>query len=277
VLTTTLYDDPNGNRTAVMPPAISDTAFFSDGLNRLMSYNDLDLESYARFTDDLDNNRRTMTDQTGTSSYSYDEQDRLTAVTNGAGQTVGYRDDLDGHVREILYPDGLTVTYQYDNAGRLSALQDNSHRTVSYTYTPDEDLQTITNPNGTSAQDSDDNADRLTAVLNQAGSTTLSSHSYALDGVGNRTQAVEVLGQVGGGGTTNLTTNYSYDSLYRLLSDGTRSYSYDPVGNRLSLTVNGTPTNYSYDKMDRIQSAGSVTDTTDGNGDVTGRGTDSFG
>jgi RHS repeat-associated protein len=275
VLTTTLYYDPNGNRTEVMPPAISDTAFFSDGLNRLTSYNYLDLESYASFTYDLDNNRLTMTDPTGTSTYRYDEQDRLTSVTNGAGQTVGYRYDLDGHVREILYPDGLTVSYAYDKAGRLQSLKDNSQRIVGYTDTPDGDVQTISNPNGTSAQDSYDNADRLTAVLNQAGSTTLSSHSYTLDNVGNRTQAVEVLGQVGGG-TTNLTTNYTYDSLYRLLSDGTRSYTYDPVGNRLSLTVNGTPTNYIYDKMDRIQSAGSVAYTTDGNGDVTGRGSDSF-
>ena len=51
------------------------------------------------------------------------------------------------------------------------------------------------------------------------------------------------------------TTTYGYDSLYRVTSvndpSGTTSYSYEPVGNRLSKVL-GSTTSYSYDKANRI-------------------------
>jgi RHS repeat-associated protein len=65
-----------------------------------------------------------------------------------------------------------------------------------------------------------------------------------------------------------LATAYSYDQLYRLTGDGTRTYGYDPVGNRLSLTQ-GTTTSYTYDKADRIQTVGGQTYTVDANGNLT--------
>jgi len=62
--------------------------------------------------------------------------------------------------------------------------------------------------------------------------------------------------------TTSATTytRYSYDQLYRLTSDGQALYTYDPVGNRKSITAGGTTTNYSYDKADRITSSPYVVD-----------------
>jgi YD repeat-containing protein len=116
-----------------------------------------------------------------------------------------------------------------------------------------------------------DNPQRLTQVLNQNGTSTLDQHTYTLDSVGNRTQVAEVLAQVGGG-SISPTTTYSYDRLYRLLGDGTNTYAYDPVGNRLSWSS----TNYSYDRADRITSAGSTTYSVNNNGNVIWRGTDSF-
>ncbi len=62
--------------------------------------------------------------------------------------------------------------------------------------------------------------------------TTLDQHTYTLDNVGNRTQLAEVLAQVGGG-SISPTTTYGYDHAYRLRTDGTNNYVYDPVGNRL--------------------------------------------
>jgi RHS repeat-associated protein len=60
--------------------------------------------------------------------------------------------------------------------------------------------------------------------------------------------------------TSSAITRYSYDQLYRLTSDGTMLYTYDPVGNRKSTTLAGTTTSYSYDRADRITSAPYVID-----------------
>jgi YD repeat-containing protein len=80
--------------------------------------------------------RSTMTDDTGTSSWSYDALDRLTASENGQGQTVGYHYDLANRLTSIDYPDALgpgppsetpdtvdtgTVTRGYDDDDRLTA------------------------------------------------------------------------------------------------------------------------------------------------------------
>lgn len=69
---------------------------------------------------------------------------------------------------------------------------------------------------------------------------------------------------------------YSYDRLYRLTgaqdSSGTRSYTYDPVGNRLS----ADSTAYTYDRADRITAAGSTAVTVDASGNLTAKGADTF-
>jgi RHS repeat-associated protein len=57
---------------------------------------------------------------------------------------------------------------------------------------------------------------------------------------------------------------------------GTTGYGYDPAGNRLTRTRNGTPTSYAYDRADRITSAGGVGYTVNAVGNLTARGGDSF-
>ena len=163
------------------------------------------------------------------------------------------------------------MTYSYDQAGRLQSLTDWANRTTSYTYFPDGNLKTATNVDGSTATYAYDNSQRLTQVLNQNGTSTLDQHTYTLDSVGNRTQVAEVLAQVGGG-SISPTTTYSYDRLYRLLGDGTNTYTYDPVGNRLSWGA----TSYTYDRADRITAAGSTTYAVNANGNLTGRGADVF-
>lgn len=70
--------------------------------------------------------------------------------------------------------------------------------------------------------------------------------------------------------------SYSYDSLYRLTSvedvGGTESYTYDPVGNRLTAGA----TAYTYDRADRMTTAGPASITVDANGNLTAKGADSF-
>jgi len=75
-------------------------------------------------------------------------------------------------------------------------------------------------------------------------------------------------------------TTYGYDRLYRLTGvagpDGSRSYGYDPVGNRSSRVLAGTTTAYAYDRADRISAAGAMAITVNANGDTIAKGADTF-
>jgi len=54
------------------------------------------------------------------------------------------------------------------------------------------------------------------------------------------------------------------------------TYTYDPLGNRLTKTLNGTLTSYGYDRADRITAAGSTTYSVNANGNETARGPDTL-
>jgi RHS repeat-associated protein len=90
--------------------------------------------------------------------------------------------------------------------------------------------------------------------------TTLSSYSYAVDAVGNRQRVVEVTGN---------RVSWSYDNTYQLRNEqrsGSNSYNitytYDPVGNRLSLVNGGVPTTSTYDAANQLVTAKTTSGTT---------------
>ena len=71
--------------------------------------------------------------------------------------------------------------------------------------------------------------------------------------------------------TTHRIISYTYDSLYRLTgadySTGESfAYTYDPVGNRLSLTTHADVVNYQYDAANRLTSVNGQAYTWDNNG-----------
>jgi len=99
-------------------------------------------------------------------------------------------------------------------------------------------------------------------VLHQAGSTILDGASYSYDAAGNRTAKTDQ--------ASNVTSSYGYDALYQLtgVTQGagtTESYTYDPVGNRLtSLSVPG----YNYNSSNQLTSTSSGSYTYDANGNT---------
>jgi RHS repeat-associated protein len=156
-------------------------------------------------------------------------------------------------------PEAVTVTaaYAYDEAGNLLTETTGDGVVATYTY---------------------DEAGRLLEVANVTNTATLSRTTYQLDAVGNRVVAT----------TTRGSQYYTYDQLNRLTgecydvscageldpvsciacvgspmstptatitpnsSDIETTYTYDPVGNRLTeVTYLGTTT-YSYDAADRL-------------------------
>jgi len=194
--------DPNGNLAVATDQLNRTTTFSYDALNRLtgIDYSDPGTVDVG-YGYDANDNRTSMTDGTGTSSYTYDELDRLLSVTTPGPKVVAYRYDRDGNRTKLIYPDGSAVNYTFDKVARMTSLSDWASRTVSYTYFPDGALKDTSNPNGTLATYAYDNARRLTNIANKRGTTTLTSHAYALDPVGNVTSLQEfVEGITTGGG-----------------------------------------------------------------------------
>ncbi|MBV9895819.1 MAG: hypothetical protein JO020_16765, partial [Chloroflexi bacterium] len=198
--------DPNSNRLTLTDPLNQLTTFGYDAVNRLtgITYTNpapgTSATANVSYVYDANGNRLSMGDGTGSTTYVYDELDRLLSVTSLNTGTVGYRFDLDGNRTKLIYPDNTAVTYSFNKASQLQSLLDWASRTTSYSYFADGLLNITTNPNGTSAQFSYDNARRLTDVWNQEGTSTISRHTYTLDAVGNRTQLTEVLPQLGAPG-----------------------------------------------------------------------------
>lgn len=282
--------DPNGNRLSLKDPLGQVTNLRYNNLNHLTDilYNDGSRTPNVVYTYDANGNRTTMTDGTGVTSYAYDEMDRLLSVTTpddrGQLRTVAYRYDLNSNRTALAYTDGSLLSYRYDAADRLVGLKDWLGNITSYQYLPGGHLKSTSNPNGTISEYNYDNAQRLTEVWHRLGNNTISRHRYDMDSVGNRTQLSEVLPQNGQvkpeDPKRQLTTRYEYDSLYRLTAelapDLKMSYGYDPVGNRLSMTRNGTPVQYTYDRADRVTSVGGVRYIVDANGNMRERGKESY-
>ena len=174
-----------------------------------------------------------MSDGTGTTSYSYDSLNRLTGVTDGAGQAVSYGHDLDGNLTSVTYPNGKKVTRMFNAASQLASVRDWLGNTTSFSYDPNGDLTSEAYPNGVTAASVYDNAGQLTSISDTSGATTLASFTYARDNTGLVTSANT--GVIPGGNQ-----NYTYTPLSQLASRNGAPFSYDPAGNLTGLPTGVT-------------------------------------
>ena len=182
--------------------------------------------------------------QTYSNAYTYD------AASNRTGFTA---------------PDGSTATYVYDTLNRLATLTDSQTGQFGFSYDALSRRTGLTRPNGVNTSYNFDSLSRLASVLHKAGTTTLDGAGYAYDNAGNRTSKTNYL--------NNITEQYTYDPLYQLtqVTQGlttTESYSYDPVGNRLS-SLGMSP--YAYNSSNELTSTPSATFTYDNNGNTTSK------
>jgi RHS repeat-associated protein len=120
----------------------------------------------------------------------------------------------------------------------------------------------MTQPNSITTNYQYNTLSRLLSVLHQTGSSTIDGEAYTLDAAGNRTAKQDDLAGV--------TSNYTYDKIYELTqvtqgNNTTESYSYDPVGNRLSsLSI----PSYSYNSSNELTSNSNGSYTYDNNGNT---------
>ena len=181
-----------------------------------------------------------------------------------------YSYDADSNRTGYTAPDGSTNTYSYDTLNRLNNLANSWAGSFGFSYDALGRRTQLSRPNGIATNYSYDSVSRLLSILHQAGSTTIDGEAYTVDPAGNRTAKTDDLAGV--------TSNYTYDKIYELTqvlqgTNTTETYTFDPVGNRLSsLGVSS----YANNTSNELTSTSAASYTYDSNGNTTSK-TDSTG
>ncbi len=253
--TTSYAYDAVGNRISLTDTNGVVTRYEYDGLNRLTAVVEnylygapADHETNVRteYSYDANGNRLTILDgRSHSTTFSYDELNRLESEADPLGNTTSYAYDAVGNRVSLTDAEGFTTNYVYDDTGRLT--------TIDYPA-PDDDVSFNYDNNGNRLSMSDgagttswvyDELGRVTSVTDPFGETV----SYAYDGVGNRVTLTYPDGE---------TVSYAYDSSDRLTQvadwdSGVTDYSYDSASRLSTATLpNGVVTTYSYDNAGQL-------------------------
>jgi RHS repeat-associated protein len=233
-------------------------------------------------------------DVRGTTSYSYDNRDRLTAVSYPGGTSITYGYDSEGRRTTLTAKVGATTLatgYSYDELDRIESVTDPGNRVFGLEYDEVGSLSKLVRPNGMDTRYTHDPLNRLTNIrtYKRSTDTTLASYAYTLGPTGIRTRIEEADGTV---------NDYEYDGLYRLTKETVsggqpyeKSFSYDAVSNRTKQTSSGAVvdaggmdattvdgganasgiTNYSYDNRDRLTAENGTVYSWNANGNLVGK------
>jgi RHS repeat-associated protein len=188
---------------------------------------------------------------TTTTDLTRDPAGRLTKATTGLASFTYSYDDA-GQLTSRTAPGATQTTYGYDGAGRLTSASVGT-ASATYAYDPASNLTSTTLANGVTESRTYDRANRLTSITAGNGTTALSSLTYQRDAEGNPTQIDTVAGS----------QSIAYDERGQILnycadtpcSTPTLQYTYDEVGNRLTLVDDAGTTTYTYDAANQLKTA----------------------
>lgn len=238
------------------------TTYIYDSHNRLLSktVNSVSIS----YTYDNVGNQLTITDTTGTTNRTYDEFNRVLTKTVPVIGTTEYTYDITTGVptgfvgEEYTDPASNTVLKVYDKVRRLYTVTDGSDVT-NYTYYDNGSQQSVTYSNGAKEEYSYIEGKLVSGLINRRpDSSIMDQYAYTYDDAHNILTKYEMIN-----GTTKGATNYTYDTLNRLLtvtepSGRVTTYTYDDAGNRETETiVIGTDTTfktYIYNSQNRLES-----------------------
>jgi RHS repeat-associated protein len=276
---TARYDEV-GNRVSVTDTLNNTVTYEYDVLNRLtVESHPLANGSANRRTIGYDavGNMTTTTDARGTTSYTYDRNNRTTSVTYPDNAVAAYTYDANGNRTSSTDTMG-SIVYAFDALDRVSSITGPFGMTVGYTYDPNRNRTSMRYPGNKEVYYSYDSMNRLTEVNDWGGIAT----TYAYDAAGR------IVGQGMGNGVT---VTYTYDSAGRLIGKEDKtgggaviaSYTYtlDANGNRTAMSMNqplvpspdAIDTTFTYDSANRVLSGNNAGGTTAYLHDTTGRRT----
>ena len=290
-VTSSTYDSV-GNQLTRTDPDSHTTTYQYDGMNRMVQETDA-LGHASQTTYDGEGNRTQFTDRDGhTTTYQYDLRQRLSKTTDALGHPDTNTYDGDDNRISLTDRNGHTTTYSYDVQDRLNKLTDALGDTTTTVYDGVGNTLTTTDANGhTTTYTYDalnrratmtDAASELTQYQYDTGTLTGCTNCGATPGSGLITGQTDANGKV---------IYYKYDALNRQIdvvskvgstsdtitsADAVTTFTYDPVGNRLTATEpDGNTMTWTYDADNRVikevNAAGDTTATTyDGVGNVIG-------
>jgi RHS repeat-associated protein len=262
--------DSVGNLTSKTDRKNQQITYTYDQLNRLTGKTYPD-STTVNYTYDNDSRLTQVTDPTGTYSFTFDNMGRLTGTTTsyafltGRNFTTAYSYDAASNRTGFTDPESGSSTYAYDTLNRLQTLTPPtaiSSGNFGFGYDALSRRTSLTRPNTVNTSYSYDNLSRLLSVTHAKSGTTLDGASYAVDNAGNRTSRTPQ--------PSGTASNFSYDAIYELtqVTQGgstTESYTYDPVGNRLS---NLSSSGWSYNSANELGSRTGFNYTYDNNGNT---------
>jgi RHS repeat-associated protein len=170
-----------------------DVHYTSDGLDRVTNTTSADTSVTSSATYDGLGRRRSLTDPTGTTNFTYDNLGRLTQVAAPNTGTVGYGYNALGQRTQLSYPSGPTIDYSYWGDGQLKDVRQGTSILANYSYDPAGRLQQVTQANNAVTKYAYDTLDRLVDQRTLVGTTQTSDYSYQYDRLGVRTQATETI------------------------------------------------------------------------------------
>ncbi|CAN5528477.1 hypothetical protein BH11ARM2_BH11ARM2_01980 [soil metagenome] len=242
----------SGDVTAHIDPLSRTTGYTFDDAGQMTAI-DRPVATDVSISYDDAGRQTTMTDGTGTTTWTFDNANRLTTLDQPNGKQVYGYNNAGQRTSMGEYPSGGgsilgTTTYSYGStSGRLDSLTNRLSQTTTYAYDAQGRLSVRTLKNGayeTTTYDARSRVDTIT--LRKPDTTVIRSHDYGYDDAG----------QVTSHQIDAVTTSYGYDGAGQLTSEArtgySASYNYDHNHNRTSRTVGSTTHDYAYDGGDKL-------------------------
>jgi len=253
--------DAVGNRTSIVYPASTTATAAGNAVSHVMS----------------------LIQAADTVTYTYDAVDRLTNVTDWVGRVISYTYDAAGNLLGQTNPNGTSASYTYDAANCLTELINNGPASVlsSFAYTLDAvgNRTRITEADGDFTDYSYDALYRLTGVQEQLRvdfNTDCVVNIIDIQASAAAWGTADPTFDLDGSGLVNADDIMQVSARWRETCEQS-TYTYDPMGNRTSLTTPAGILTYTYDTADRLLNISDGTIFTwDANGNQLSKGSTTY-